>query len=182
MTLMLHGRARYARARRIGPNRGGRVVSGRSMQAYLTMMAVRLIEIRRVLKPSGVFYLHCDSTAGAYLKVLYDSVFGASQFRADEIWKRTAAHSSARRWAPVHDTTLMYSHSDKYQWHQTYQPYDAETARLLAEVRIEFHIVRYRLVELSLPSLRRNGLARPVTCRPMRGASSRSARAPRPFP
>lgn len=134
--------------------------AGRSMQAYLTMMAVRLIEIRRILKPSGVFYLHCDSTAGAYLKVLCDSVFGTGQFRNEVIWKRTAAHNRARRFAPVHDTILMYSRSDKYRWHQTYQPYDAEYIR--AKYRhMDEAGERYRLSDLTAPGLREGQSGQP---------------------
>ena len=127
--------------------------SGRSMQAYLTMMAVRLIEIRRILKPSGVFYLHCDSTSGAYLKVLCDAVFGASQFRNEVIWKRTAVHSSTRRFAPAHDTILMYSRSDKYKWNQTYQPCDAEYLRTKYQHTDEAG-GRYSLDNLTGPGLR----------------------------
>lgn len=134
--------------------------AGRSMQAYLTMMAVRLIEIRRILKPSGVFYLHCDSTAGAYLKVLCDSVFGTGQFRNEVIWKRTAAHNRARRFAPVHDTILMYSRSDKYRWNQIYQPYDAEYVRAKYRYTDEAG-ARYRLSDLTAPGLREGESGQP---------------------
>ena len=88
-----------------------------------------------------------------------------------DLWRRDE-NSLARAYWLVHDFLQLCFHGGPF----------ALTARLLAEARIEFHIVQYRLVKLSLPSLRRNGLAQPVTCRPMRGASSRSARAPRPFP
>ena len=95
------------------------------MQSYLTMMAVRLIEIRRILKPTGTMYLHCDNTAGAYLRVLCDAVFGYGQCQNEIRWKRTtAAHSSARRYGRVHDTILMYSRSDGYRWNKVFQPYD----------------------------------------------------------
>ena len=76
-----------------------------SLQSYLTMMAVRLIEIRRILKPTGLMFLHCDTTAGAYLRVLCDSIFGYAQCRNEIRWKRTSAHSAALRFGPVHDTT-----------------------------------------------------------------------------
>ena len=100
--------------------------AGSGMQSYLTMMAVRLIEIRRILRPSGTMYLHCDTTAGAYLRVLCDAIFGYGQCRNELRWKRTSAHSRARRFGPVHDTILLYSRSDGYRWHKIYQPYDAE--------------------------------------------------------
>lgn len=78
------------------------------MLAYLSMMAPRLIELRRVLKPAGSIYLHCDPAASHYLKLLLDAIFGAANFRSEIIWKRTSAHSSAKRYAPVHDTILYY--------------------------------------------------------------------------
>jgi site-specific DNA-methyltransferase (adenine-specific) len=79
--------------------------------AYLCMMAVRLIELRRVLKPTGSIYLHCDPTAGAYLKVLMDSIFGPQFFRNEISWRRTRAHNDAKitRYGSNHDTLLFYS-------------------------------------------------------------------------
>lgn len=100
--------------------------AGSGMQSYLTMMAVRLIEIRRILRSTGSMFLHCDNTAGAYLRVLCDAIFGVSQCRNEIRWKRTSAHSRARRFAPIHDTILLYSRSDGYKWNKIYQPYDVE--------------------------------------------------------
>jgi adenine specific DNA methylase Mod len=97
------------------------------MTAYLCMMAVRLVELHRVLKPTGSLYLHCDPTASHYLKVLLDAVFGARNFRNEIIWKRTSAHSSAKRFAPVHDVILFSSKSDSYVWNKACQPLTQET-------------------------------------------------------
>ncbi len=94
------------------------------MMAYLAMMAVRLLELHRVLKPTGSLYLHCDPTASHYLKILLDSVFGVFNFRNEVIWKRTAAHSAAIRWADVHDVILFYTKSDKFMWNTTFTEYD----------------------------------------------------------
>jgi len=69
-----------------------------NMLAYLAMMAPRLKELRRALRPTGSLYLHCDPTASHYLKLVLDAVFGAANFRSEIIWKRTSAHSSAKRW------------------------------------------------------------------------------------
>ena len=77
------------------------------MLAYLAMMAPRLLELRRVLKPTGSIYLHCDPTASHYLKMLLDAVFGASMFRNEIVWQRTGAHGSSRRFGPIHDTILF---------------------------------------------------------------------------
>ncbi len=92
--------------------------------AYLSMMAPRLVELRRVLKPTGSIYLHCDPTAGHYLKMLMDMVFGPENFCNEIIWKRTSAHSSAKRYGPVHDTIFYYSKTPAAIWNEQYQPYD----------------------------------------------------------
>ena len=94
------------------------------MLAYLSMMAPRLIELRRVLKSTGSIYLHCDPTASHYLKLLMDAVFGPENFCNEIIWKRTSAHSSAKRCGPVHDTIFYYSRTAAALWNGQYQPYD----------------------------------------------------------
>ena len=76
---------------------------GKGMQSYLCMMAVRLLEMRRVLKPAGSIYLHCDPFASHYLKQLMDAVFGAKLFKAEITWQRTPAHSDA---IPIWQGTL----------------------------------------------------------------------------
>ena len=92
--------------------------------AYLSYMGQRLLQMRGLLKPTGSVYLHCDPTASHYIKILMDSVFGHRNFRNEIIWKRTSAHSGARKFGPVHDVILFYSRSDNYEWNRTYQPYD----------------------------------------------------------
>lgn len=94
------------------------------MMAYLAMMAARLIELHRVLKPTGSLYLHCDPTACHYLKLLLDGVFSPENFRSEIIWKRTSAHNSARRWGPIHDVILFYTKAGGFTWNRTYTPYD----------------------------------------------------------
>ena len=101
-------------------------IGGSDMMAYLAMMAPRLVELRRVLKSTGSIYLHCDPTASHYLKILMDAVFGPVYFRNEIVWKRTSAHSGAKRWGPVHDIILMYSKSDTYCWNPIYQKYSTE--------------------------------------------------------
>lgn len=94
------------------------------MLAYLSMMAPRLLDLRRVLKPKGSIYLHCDPTASHYLKLLMDSVFGHEAFRNEIIWKRTSGHSDARRYGRVHDVLLYYGRGPRPHWNRVYQPYD----------------------------------------------------------
>lgn len=97
------------------------------MMAYLAMMVPRLIELHRVLKPTGSLYLHCDTTASHYLKVLLDAVFGPQHFRNEIVWKRTSSHNDARRkYADLSDTILFYTKGAAYTFHVQYGPYDAE--------------------------------------------------------
>ena len=97
------------------------------MLAYLTMMAPRLKELRRVLKHTGSIYLHCDPTASSYLKILMDAIYGPKMFRNEIIWQRTSAHANvSQKFGSVHDVILYYCVSDKTIWNQQYVPYDDE--------------------------------------------------------
>ena len=96
------------------------------MMAYLTMMAVRLLELHRVLKPTGSIYLHCDPTASHYLKLLLDAIFGPTRFRNEIVWKRTSARSDSHRWNHIHDIILFYSKTDKYTWNKQFTDYDEQ--------------------------------------------------------
>jgi site-specific DNA-methyltransferase (adenine-specific) len=95
-----------------------------NMMAYLIMMAVRLVEMHRVLKPTGSLYLHCDPTASHYLKLILDAIFGVKYFRNEIVWKRTSGHSDARRYGRVHDIVLYYSRGNDFIWNPTQQAYD----------------------------------------------------------
>ena len=99
---------------------------GAGMKSYTIMMAVRLLEMKRILKDAGSLYLHCDPTASHYLKLIMDAIFGSENFRNEITWKRTSAHSGARRFGAVHDIILFYTKSKKYRWNRVYQPYDQE--------------------------------------------------------
>jgi len=101
----------------IGPNQ---------MMAYLVMMTVRLVELHRVLKPTGSLYLHCDPTASHYLKIILDTIFGAANFRNEIIWKRTTGHSDATRYGSVHDVIFFYSKTDEFTWNKVFIEYDEE--------------------------------------------------------
>ena len=100
------------------------------MMAYLTMMAQRMVELHRVLKPTGSIYLHCDPTASHYLKLLLDAVFGLANFRNEIVWRRTSAHSDveqgARHMGRIHDVLLMYSKDTMPKWNTVYVPYERE--------------------------------------------------------
>ena len=91
------------------------------MLAYLANMAVRLVELRRVMKPKASLYLHCDPTAGHYLKMILDSIFGIENFRSEIVWKRSYGHGNAKKYAPVHDLLLFYSRSAEFTWNPAWQ-------------------------------------------------------------
>ena len=95
-----------------------------AMMAYLVMMAPRLAELHRVLKPTGSLYLHCDPTASHYLRTLLDTVFGKENFRNEIVWRRTTSHSDARRFGRVHDSILFYTKRNVRTWNRLYQGYD----------------------------------------------------------
>ena len=97
------------------------------MMAYLTMMTQRMIELHRVLKPTGSIYLHCDPTASHYLKLLMDAVFGAGNFRNEIVWQRTLAKGLMTKQLPTnHDVILGYRKAVASIWNleATFQPYD----------------------------------------------------------
>ncbi len=120
-------------------------IGSNAMMAYLVMMAPRLVELRRVLKPTGSIYLHCDPTASHYLKVLMDAVFGKENFRNEITWRRYGAHNDvgqgSTRFGRVHDIIFLYGKTDSVAWNQeftaldenyvksTYRHVDEETGR-----------------------------------------------------
>lgn len=90
------------------------------MMAYLSMMARCMVQLHRVLKPTGSLYLHCDPTASHYLKLLLDAVFSPVNFRNEVVWKRVTSHSDAKRWSPVADVLFYYGKSDRVTWNPQY--------------------------------------------------------------
>ena len=117
-----------------------------SNKSYLTYMAVRLLEMQRILKPDGCIYLHCDPTMSHYLKLIMDAIFGNAAFRNEIVWKRTSSHGGARRWGPIHDVLLFYAAGD-YTWNEVHQPYDRDY--LEEHYRHQEERGRYQLVDLT---------------------------------
>ncbi len=91
-----------------------RLTHGKGMQSYLCMMAVRLVEMRRLLKDTGSVYLHCDPTASHYLKLLMDAIYGMQNFRNEIVWCYNVGGKGKRWWARKHDCMLFYSKSKSY--------------------------------------------------------------------
>lgn len=94
--------------------------------AYLSMMAPRLAEMKRILKDTGSIYLHCDPTASHYLKMLMDAIFGPQNFKNEIIWKRTSAHSDSKRYGSNIDIILFYTKSNTWVWNQLYSKHDPD--------------------------------------------------------
>jgi len=100
------------------------------MMAYLTMMAIRLLKLHCVLKPTGILFLHCDPNASHYLKLILDSIFGVKRFLNEISWKRSSAHSDSKqgmkRCGRIHDIIFIYSKTEEYTWNTLYTPYTPE--------------------------------------------------------
>ncbi len=96
------------------------------MLAYLAMMAPRLVQLRRVLNPTGSLYLHCDPTSSHYLKMLLDGVLGPQCFRNEIVWKRANAHNDPKRYGRISDTILYYVKGDQNTWNAQHTPYREE--------------------------------------------------------
>lgn len=111
-------------ARMIGALR--EFVGTNQMMAYLVMMATRLVELHRVLKPTGSLYLHCDPTASHYLKIILDTIFGVENFRSEIVWQRTNVHSDSKTWSAVSDNILFYTKTNTFTWNTIYLPHSEE--------------------------------------------------------
>jgi adenine specific DNA methylase Mod len=87
------------------------------------MMCNRLLELHRVLKPTGSLYLHCDPTASHYLKIVLDGVFGKENFQSEIIWRRTGSHNSAKRYGPIHDVIFFFAKGKTFTWNRVFSQY-----------------------------------------------------------
>ncbi len=125
------------------------------MMAYLAMMAPRLVELRRVLRPTGSIYLHCDPTASHYLKMLMDSIFDPRNFRSEITWLRSPIHNDAKRWSPVADNLLYYSRGIDPIWNPQHRPHSEEY--LQSKYRFRDSDDRaYQLCDMTSPKPRPN--------------------------
>ncbi|MBA2453810.1 MAG: site-specific DNA-methyltransferase, partial [Chloroflexia bacterium] len=105
-------------------------IGSNDVMAYLVMMTIRLLELHRVLKPTGSIYLHCDPTASHYLKVVMDTIWHPANFKSEIIWKRSSAHSDTKQGrrlhGHIHDVILFYTKGDQWTWNPQYTEYDPE--------------------------------------------------------
>jgi site-specific DNA-methyltransferase (adenine-specific) len=127
------------------------------MTAYLVMMSTRLLEMHRVLKPTGSLYLHCDPTASHYLKVVLDAVFGFVNYRNEIIWKRSNPKSlGSINFPTCSDTIFRYSKSNTVTFHQPYEAHDPEYVE--SAYRYSDEKGQYRLLPLLNPNDNRPNL------------------------
>ena len=103
----------------------------KSDKSYLAYMAARLLEMRRILKPSGSIWLHCDPTMSHYLKLVMDAIFGRKNFRNEVIWAYEKWTNAARFFQKNHDTLLFYSITGKYIFNKLYGDRTERQQRLL---------------------------------------------------
>lgn len=130
------------------------------VMAYLAMMSVRLLELHRVLKPTGCLYLHCDPTAGHYLKILLDAVFRPENFRSEIIWRRSSSHNSTtRQFGPVHDILLCFARTDAHRLRPVFTPHIR--GPIERKFRFKDNKGRYRLNEIMGPGRRMGDSGQP---------------------
>ncbi len=134
-------------------------LGGTNMMAYLAMMAPRLVELHRVLKPTGSIYLHCDPTASHYLKLVMDSIFGPTNFRNEIIWRRSQpkAHVSIR-YSRAHDVILFYAKSESAVFHLQHTAHDPEYLEKFYRYIEPGTGRRYRIGDLTNPNKNRPNL------------------------
>lgn len=131
------------------------LLGGNDMLAYLAMMTPRLVELRRVLKPTGSIFLHCDSTASHYLKVMMDAILGPKNFRNEIIWKRVHtvkgnAGQGSKFFGPNTDTILFYAKSDDSRFFPVLRDYSEDYLRKFYRFQ-ESDGRRYRLISMIGP-------------------------------
>ena len=131
-------------------------IGDNAMMAYLAMMAVRLVELHRVLKPTGSLYLHCDPTASHYLKLVLDGVFGPENYRNEIVWKRTSSHGNvSASYGDVTDTIFYYSKGPSPTWTRPMMPLSERNVSEKYNM-IDEHGRRYTTRDLRNPGVRPN--------------------------
>ncbi len=109
----------------------------KSMKAYLIMMGIRMLEMRRILKPTGSIYLHCDPTASHYLKLILDAVFSVSNFRNEIVWNYRRWPANHPNFQRMHDIILRYTKGETWIWNQIYEPKAASTLKVFGNKKVK---------------------------------------------
>ncbi len=126
-------------------------IGGNDVMAYLVMMTIRLIELHRVLKPTGSIYLHCDPTASHYLKLVLDQIFGPANFRNEIVWKRFNFHADAKRFGRVSDRLLFYRKGAGDVFNRLKAPFSSEYIESKF-THVDANGRRFRLSDLNPPA------------------------------
>ncbi|MYH04468.1 MAG: hypothetical protein F4010_07040 [Cenarchaeum sp. SB0669_bin_11] len=129
--------------------------AGKSAMSYLIYMAIRILEMHRILKSTGSLYLHCDQTMSHYLKMVLDAIFDRDHFRNEIVWKRNNAHNDGKKYGRITDSILFYSKSNKYIWNTVYVPYSEEF--ILKSFRHQDEKGKYSDQQLTAQSLQGGG-------------------------
>ena len=149
-----------------------KLIERNQMMAYLVMMTARLVELHRVLKPTGSLYLHCDDAASHYLKIVLDTIFGVENFRNEIIWKRvvTSKTSTSKALPRNHDVILRYTKSESFTWNtdEIIVPYDMQNLdrKTLSQYsKVDEDGRRYRFTEVVAPGSTMGDSGRPIKYR-----------------
>jgi site-specific DNA-methyltransferase (adenine-specific) len=134
-----------------------RFLGTNDMSAYLFMMTERLLELHRVLKPTGSLFLHCDPKASHYLKIVLDAIFDPTNFRNEIIWKRTFAHNDASRCGAIHDTILFYAKTPDYYWHTILLPLSEDYKEEFLDQKDPKTGKRYARIDLTGAGITKDG-------------------------
>ncbi len=121
-------------------------IHSKAMMAYLTYMAQRIVEMYRILKDTGSLYLHCDPTAGHYLKLLLDSIFGKNCFRNEIVWCYTGGTDAKKTWQKKHDLIYFYTKTNEYPLNPCYVPFNENTIKRFNKIDVDGK--RYKINKL----------------------------------
>ena len=146
-----------------------RATYGDDMATFLCFMAIRLIEMRRILKDDGSIYVHCDPTSSHYLKQLMDAIFGVANFRNEIIWAYGLGGSSPKRFSRKHDVILFYTKSDRYTFNKPQTP--ATSQKLKGQMKGATDV--WDIPSLNNMAKERTGYPTQETPRPLRTHNSR---------
>jgi len=131
------------------------------LDSYLSMLRDRLLLLKRLLKPTGSVYVHCDWHAGHYIKVLMDEVFSYDNFRNEIVWQRTSARSDSHSYNHIHDVIYLYSKSDEFTYNNQYTAYDESYLEDFYRHVEEKTGRRFRLSDLTAAGTRRGSSGQP---------------------
>ena len=125
---------------------------GEDTAAFLCFLSVRLIEMHRILKPTGSLYLHCDPTASHYIKMCLDAIFGRKNFKNEIVWRRSIAHNDPKKYGNNSDRLLYYSGGGKTTWNSSMIAVPKTPEEIDRTYPLQDERGRYRTGDLTGPS------------------------------